>query len=409
METGYEIWYRKWSGDEPDLLWRRSDALASDTRSAEVDGLVAEEEIYITLPGTSFLFWGGGQTARGRYTFVVVAFNERGFSASDPFDFEFMPPPYTEATEEGEVSDCNLRGSGLELDGYVVNMCLETPDGARRRAWDYGLAADESGLLHFFGRDNVEVLVKVLDGCAINGHRWVFVAPVTTLAFRLRVRRTGPAFGPSWIDRENDWFYDSERREQREFRIGGRIGNLRVGNPQGRTARTVSDTTAFPCTANEIAAAKAKAVNATGGEAAFLRSRGLQTSSADPVRGLSAGASTDCEPGAAAMTLAGGYKVSMCYETYAGETGDALDWGLDSSQSGLLYFFERNNVEVLIKVLDGCGVNGHRWVFVAPVTDLAFNLHVESPTGERWTHTNRLGRTADAAANVSAFPCAASM
>ena len=63
---------------------------------------------------------------------------------------------------------------------------------------------------------------------------------------------------------------------------------------------------------------------------------------------------------------------------------------------------------MLIKVLDACGVNGHRWVFVAPVTDLAFNLRVESPDGEVWTHTNRLGQTADAASNTSAFPCAAS-
>ena len=77
-------------------------------------------------------------------------------------------------------------------------------------------------------------------------------------------------------------------------------------------------------------------------------------------------------------------------------------------QSALLYFFDRNNVEVLIKVLDGCGVNGHRWVFVAPVTDLAFNLHVESPAGERWIHRNRLGQTADAAGDTSAFPCGAS-
>ena len=98
----------------------------------------------------------------------------------------------------------------------------------------------------------------------------------------------------------------------------------------------------------------------------------------------------------------------MCYETSAGAVGQARDWGLDSSQSALLYFFDRNNVEVLIKVLDGCGVNGHRWVFVAPVTDLAFNLHVESPTGERWTHRNRLGQTADAAGDTSAFPCGAS-
>ncbi len=76
-------------------------------------------------------------------------------------------------------------------------------------------------------------------------------------------------------------------------------------------------------------------------------------------------------------------------------------------QSGLLYF-DRNNAEVLIKVLDGCGVNGHRWVFVAPVTDLAFSLHVDSPDGRRWTHTNRLGQTAEARSDTSAFACAPS-
>ena len=64
---------------------------------------------------------------------------------------------------------------------------------------------------------------------------------------------------------------------------------------------------------------------------------------------------------------------------------DALDYGLASDESGLLYFFDRDNAEILIKVLDGCGVNGHRWVFVAPVTDLALNLEVrEVSTGRKW-------------------------
>ena len=115
---------------------------------------------------------------------------------------------------------------------------------------------------------------------------------------------------------------------------------------------------------------------------------------------------TDCEPGGASLTLKGGYEVSMCYETASGQTGDALDFGLDSSQSGLLYFFDADNVEVLIKVLDGCNINGRRWVFVAPVTDLAFNLHIDSPDGMRWTHRNRLGQTAASASDLSFFPCA---
>ncbi len=400
---GFEVWYRKWSGDEPDEVWRRyGAALPASARSADVRGLAAEEELQITAGGwdSERQVWiDGAHAQRGRYSFVVVAYNAAGFSASETLDFEFMPGPFPEATPAGELPDCLTwsRSTGLELDGYDVDVCVETPEGERRRAWDYRLEADQSGLLYFFDRDNVEVLVKVLDGCAVNGHRWVFVAPVTTLGFRLHIQEYGP-----WVpDRRQEWYYDSKRRPQERLRWND------DGNPQGSTARTVSDTTAFPCTPAEIAAAKAQATVAEGGHAAFLRSRGLTGAGLASLERRSAGASTDCEPGGTALTLAGGYQVSMCYETYAGETGDALDWGLDSSQSALLYFFERNNAEVLIKVLDGCGVNGHRWVFVAPVTDLAFNLRVESPDGQVWTHTNRLGQTADAASDTAAFGCTA--
>ena len=246
----------------------------------------------------------------------------------------------------------------------------------------------------------MEVLVKVLDGCAVNGHRWVFVAPVTNLSFRLRITEPGP-----YIEgRRKWWYYDSERRPQEELHGGvryywneaGELKRQMVGNPKGRTARTVSDTTAFPCTTAEVAAAKTL-LAAAGSDAANLApGDGPRTTlpSASSGTRLAAGAATDCSPSGQALTLGGGYTVSMCYETAQGTTGDARDWGLDSRQSGLLYFFDRNNAEVLIKVLDGCGVNGHRWVFVAPVTDLAFNLVVESPDGQRWTHTNRLGQTA---------------
>ena len=411
--SGFEVWYRRWSGDEPHETWRRyASALPASARSANVSGLAAEEEVGVTQWRQVGNETVQGETARrGRYSFVVVAYNDAAFAASDTFDFEFMPGPFPEATPAGTTPACEPRSSGVVLDGYAVEVCVETPAGERRRAWDYRLEADRSGLLYFFDRDNVEVLVKVLDGCAVNGHRWVFVAPVTTLGFRLSIWEPGP-----WIEnRRKIWYYDSERRPQDELEGGwvfehdDDVGwrTQFVGNPQGRTARTVSDTTAFPCTTAEIAVAKAEAAAADGGRAAFLRSRGPAGAGLASVERRSAGASTDCEPGGPALTLAGGYKVSLCYETYAGETDRALDWGLDSEQSALLYFFERDNAEVLIKVLDGCGVNGHRWVFVAPVTDLAFNLVVESPDGQRWTHDNRLGRTADAASDISAFACSA--
>ena len=406
VETGYEVWYRRWSGNQPDGVWRRYGELAAaDARSAEIDRLVAHENIRVTEHGSRWdgqkWVWVEGKYARrGRYSFVVVAHNETGFGASEPFHFEFVPGPWPEPTPSGEITDCTLwrRETGVNLGGYEVTACLETPDGTRRRAWDYGLDADQSGLLYFFDRDNVEILVKLLDGCAINGHRWVFVAPVTTLGFKLAIQEPGPYV----VGRRQTWHYDSQRRTQSEIEDLELLGT--VGNAVNSTARTVSDTTAFSCTAAEIAAARAGS-SSPGKDQAQPSPRGERPPASTATAFLGLGSATDCVPAGPALTLRDGLQVSICYETHAGATGDAKDWGLDSSRSGLLYFFERSNAEILIKVLDGCGVNDHRWVFVAPVTDLAFNLIVESPDGRRWTHSNRLGQTADARSDTSAFRC----
>lgn len=122
---------------------------------------------------------------------------------------------------------------------------------------------------------------------------------------------------------------------------------------------------------------------------------------------LARGEYTDCRPTTTPLAFDGGYRVSMCFETKEGTVGEARAGIWASDQSGLLWFFSRGNAEVLVKVLDGCSHNGHRWIFVAPVTDVAFNLHVTSVGGREWTHRNRLGETAATASDTSAFDCAA--
>ena len=385
----YSIYWRKFSDEEEEQSWKRhGELLPASTRHALVDGLVAEDR---RATRHSTRSTGTQMSAIGRYSFVVVAHKGSAFRASSVFDFEFRPGPHPQPTASGDYSDCWARPSGVVLRTWRVHVCVETPDGARRRAWDYGLESAQAGLLWFFERDKTEILVKVIDGCAVNDHWWVFVGPVTTLPFHLVVGRSQANFGTSSPYLRPSWTYDS----------------------RGGTARTVSDTMAFSCTASEVAAAKRASEDSGKGRVAASLRRGAVNagapfaaaggsgSSAPPAMG----AHTDCEPVANALELLDGYTVSMCYETYVGAIGNAYDFGLDSSQSGLLYFFERDNVEVLIKVLDGCGVNGHRWVFVAPVTDLAFNLHVTSPEGEVWRHMNRLGQTADAVSDTAAFPC----
>ncbi len=273
--------------------------------------------------------------------------------------------------------------------GYTVSMCFEYDrDGelVQADALDFGLGSRQSGLLYFFDRDNAEVLIKVLDACAVNGHRWVFVAPVTTLAFNLRVEET--ATGKSWTHR----------------------------NPRGGgTATTKSDVTAFPCAPASSSGVGGSAGGAIGGAAGpvdadvHVSPGAPSVRPAADVRAVGVGGAADCTP-QPVTTLDGGFTVNMCVEYLkegAPVVGTARDYGLDSSQSALLYFFERDNAEVLIKVLDACAVNGHRWVFVAPVTTLAFNLSITRRSGgTAWTHSNRLDETAAAKSDIQAFACA---
>jgi len=75
-----------------------------------------------------------------------------------------------------------------------------------------------------------------------------------------------------------------------------------------------------------------------------------------------------------------------------------------SNLSGNLYFFDPENWEILVKVLDGCDVNGHYWVFVAGATNLSWELTVEdTQSGEVWTASNPFGQRSPAIVDTQAF------
>ncbi len=116
------------------------------------------------------------------------------------------------------------------------------------------------------------------------------------------------------------------------------------------------------------------------------------------------GAST-CRPTMAPLTFEGNIKVSLCYETAKMETDDASAvYGSDNS--GLLYFFDRNNAEVFVKVLNGCANNGHRWVYMAALTDVAFNMYINDGRNPTKAYHNRSGDNHELVQDLMAFPCA---
>jgi YVTN family beta-propeller protein len=63
-----------------------------------------------------------------------------------------------------------------------------------------------------------------------------------------------------------------------------------------------------------------------------------------------------------------------------------------TAETGLFWFFASSNLEMVVKVLDGCAVNGRYWVFAGGLTNVGVTLRVEdTKTGQTRTYTNPLG------------------
>lgn len=77
-----------------------------------------------------------------------------------------------------------------------------------------------------------------------------------------------------------------------------------------------------------------------------------------------------------------------------------------SDDAGLFWFFNPSNWEVLIKVLDGCGINQNYWVFLSANTNVAFQATVyDTLTGRTRNFNNAQGHVADSVAATESFPC----
>ncbi len=99
------------------------------------------------------------------------------------------------------------------------------------------------------------------------------------------------------------------------------------------------------------------------------------------------------------------YAVTVDWRNAVGQSGAGRVASEGTDDSALFTFFDRDNWEVLIKVLDGCSVNGHAWVYGASTTDLGYVIRVtDTATGAVKEYHNEPGLRAPAITDVTAFP-----
>ncbi|HYL05923.1 MAG TPA: alkaline phosphatase family protein [Thermoanaerobaculia bacterium] len=112
-----------------------------------------------------------------------------------------------------------------------------------------------------------------------------------------------------------------------------------------------------------------------------------------------------CVPGAASLCLGDGrFAVTASYLTRSGQAGAAQAVPL-TSDTGYFWFFAAGNVEAVVKVLDGCGLDGSYWVFAGGLTDVQVTMTVtDTRTGLAKTYTNPQGNPFQPIQDTGALP-----
>jgi ELWxxDGT repeat protein len=219
------------------------------------------------------------------------------------------------------------------------------------------LTAD-TGYFWFFSPGNVEAVVKVLDGRGLNNHFWVFYGALSSVEYTLVVTDTATGLSRQYY------------------------------NPPGQLA-SVGDTRGF---------GPLGAFSRTGPATAGPAPLALVSERIDP-----AAAGTPCEPSARRLCLRNGrFAVETAWKDFQGHTGNGTAVSL-STDTGWFWFFDDDNVEVIVKVLDGTPVNGKHWVFYGALSNVEYTVTVtDTQTGKIKTYRNPSGRFASLA-DTSAF------
>ena len=212
----------------------------------------------------------------------------------------------------------------------------------------------DTGAFWFFGAQNLELMVKVLDGTAVNGHYWVYGGSLTDIEYTLTVA---------------DTFTNAERTYH---------------HPAGQFA-SLADVNAFPSLILDP-----------------------PPPGAPPDLTPGPGSIPGCPPlfegPQSSLCLGSGhFTVSVDFmDPRSGLSGHGTAVPL-TADTGAFWFFDDSNLELMIKVLDGRAVNGKFWVFYGALSDVDYTITVTRlDTGEVRTYHNP-GGTLASRADTQAF------
>jgi streptogramin lyase len=120
---------------------------------------------------------------------------------------------------------------------------------------------------------------------------------------------------------------------------------------------------------------------------------------------LSMAAAGSCAANASTLCLGNGrFQVQADWSSASlGRTGRAGALSLSDS-SGSFWFFDRDSIELVVKMVDGCSVNGREWVFAAGMTNVGVSFLVtDTTTGQTGDYESAEGTPFPPIQDTAAF------
>lgn len=100
------------------------------------------------------------------------------------------------------------------------------------------------------------------------------------------------------------------------------------------------------------------------------------------------------------------FRAEVSFSAYDGASGPARVAPARSRDTGIFWFFDPDNWELMVKVLDGCALNSRYWVFSSASTDVGYTMSItDTQTGAKQVYSNPLGQVARTVADIAAFSC----
>ena len=115
-----------------------------------------------------------------------------------------------------------------------------------------------------------------------------------------------------------------------------------------------------------------------------------------------------CVPSDTALCLQDGrFRLEVNWKDFQNQAGKGHAVPLpERDDSGLFWFFQEENIELTVKVLNGCALGGHFWVFLSSASTVEYTVTVTDMWfGRKKTYTNDRGEAAPLVADTAAFLC----